>query len=262
LPGPLASLRTEWDKRADEWRSQAEDPVDHYSRRARHVALFIRDRVPICRSLGVGCGPGLLVSHLLEYGYDAYGCDISEGMVEAARATISGIVDNPNDRVRLVTTPDMLPFDDDFGLVVAIGVFAFVPDGEAFARLLSGKVQEGGYLCAESTNRLRFNLAVYRHVARRFWRGKFWAVRNLLRAGIWRGGRYGLANARECRPAGSFDRLFERHGYVRCAAFGLYRIPRLDRDPLARGRLGRFLVRRFGWNYIAIYRKKTPAAFE
>lgn len=252
------SQKTIWNARAEQWSRQAEDPENFYSHRAGHVAEFIRDTVPTCRSLEVGCGPGLLLEHLLNYGYDANACDLSDGMVEAARARNSRPVDEPTSRV-LLSTEDELPFDDDFGLVVAIGVFPYVVDYAAFLQMLSAKLQGDGYICAQCTN--RYNLVVFARVAREVLRRNWRSALNLIRFGPPSAG-VDLASARQCHSARSFDQLFARFDHKRIAAFGMYRLRRLDVAPLTRGRLDRFLVRHLGWNYIAIYRKKTPGRLQ
>lgn len=158
-----------------------------------------------------------------------------------------------------MSTEDELPFDDDFGLVVAIGVFPYVVDYAAFLQMLSAKLQGDGYICAQCTN--RYNLVVFARVAREVLRRNWRSALNLIRFGPPSAG-VDLASARQCHSARSFDQLFARFDHKRIAAFGMYRLRRLDVAPLTRGRLDRFLVRHLGWNYIAIYRKKTPGRLQ
>lgn len=246
--------KVHWDALVGKFTKWDEDPANFYTCQAAHVAEFIRDTVPVCRSLEVGCGTGLLLEHLLNYGYDAHACDISDGMVGAARARVSGIVDDPSSRVH-VSTEDELPFNDDFGLVLAIGVFPCVADSSAFLQMLSRKLQGKGYVCAQSPN--RFSLYAFREAARNLLRRQPQIAWNLIRTGNWSSER-----PRQCYSARSFDKLFSGSGYERVAAFGMYRSRKLDEPaPRRRGWLGRFLVRHLGWSYIAVYRKKPTGQY-
>jgi hypothetical protein len=71
---PQAIGKAHWDALADQFTEWGKDPENFLTRRAGHIADFIRDTVPPCRSLEVGCGPGLLLEDLLSSVYDAHAC--------------------------------------------------------------------------------------------------------------------------------------------------------------------------------------------
>lgn len=89
----LADTRTSYDTVAVSYADQIRDAIagDQYLRAA--LALFA-DSV---RTVGggpvvdVGCGPGHVTAHLRELGVDAFGIDLSSGMVEVARREHPGL---------------------------------------------------------------------------------------------------------------------------------------------------------------------------
>jgi SAM-dependent methyltransferase len=253
----VESQKAIWDARAKDLEGWDDDPDNFFTIRAGHVAEFIRSAVPAGRSLEVGCGAGLLLAHMLTDGYDAYACDLSDGMVESTRARVEQLVDDAVSRVR-VSTEDCLPFHDDFDLVVAIGVFPYVEDYAGFLRMLSRKLNSGGYVCAQCAQ--RFSLYAFLEAARALRRRTPRTAWNMLRTGVWSGGNVDPASARQCYSAHSFDRLFTNAGFERVDDFGMYCSNRLDRAALTRSRTGRFFARRLGWSYVALYRKQPAPA--
>lgn len=247
------SIKDVWNTRAKEWAQQADNGDSYFTRRTHHISEFIVRTVPRCRSLDVGCGNGLLSENLLKAGYDAYACDLSEGMVEQARTRLAQIVEDANSRV-CVSTPDHLPFDSNFGLVTAIGVFNYVCDYWLFLQTLSAKLKPGGFICSTCTN--RFSLFSLNESVDSLRSGDRRTALNLIRTGIWSGGHVDLAKAKQCYSARAFDRLYCNFNFDRVAEFGMFNYRRLDRTPLSRNWLGKSLVRYLGWNYVAIYKKK------
>ncbi len=249
----MESIKGFFDDQAAKYDRQADDRNDFFTRRNYLVSELIVRTVPKCRSLDVGCGAGLLVELLLSHGYDAHGYDISDKMVEKAAARLSRITGNAERRV-MVSTPDAMPFESDFSLLTAIGLFIYIPDHERFVRLLSSRLAANGYVCATSTN--RFSIFSYLSAWRSLSRGAVRTTLNLIRTGVWSAGSVDPAIANQRYSARSFDRLFRQNGFSRVASFGLYNVRRLDRSPFSRGRIGRFLVRHLGWTYVAIYQQR------
>lgn len=89
----LADTRTSYDTVAVSYTDQMRDAIagDQYLRAA--LALFA-DRV---RAAGdgpvadIGCGPGHVTAHLHELGVDAFGIDLSPGMIGVARRDYPGL---------------------------------------------------------------------------------------------------------------------------------------------------------------------------
>jgi SAM-dependent methyltransferase len=246
------SVKNIWNAKADDWARQNDDEDSYFTRRTHFISEFITSHVAKCRSLDVGCGGGLLVERLTKAGYDAYGCDLADEMVSQAQSRLDRIVDRACTRIR-VSTPDSLPFDLDFGLVTAIGVFNYVPDYGVFLQNLSASLMPGGFICATCTN--RFSIYSLMQALRSLLRGNLRSSLNLIRTGIWSGGHVDPAKAKQCYSAGSFDHLFANYDYELVGCFGMFNFRRFDRSALCRKRLGKLLVRYVGWNYIAMYQK-------
>ncbi|MFD5699428.1 class I SAM-dependent DNA methyltransferase [Streptomyces lasiicapitis] len=72
----------------------------------------------------VGCGPGRITAHLRQLGVDAFGIDLSPGMVEVARR------DHPDLRFELGSMTDLHLGDGSMGGLVAWYSLIHVPDDE------------------------------------------------------------------------------------------------------------------------------------
>lgn len=84
------------------------------------------------RVLDVGCGSGRIGEFVLDAGASHYlGIDFAEPMVELARERLERF----GDRVELITD-DFLsaPIDGAYDVVLALGLFDYLPDPERFAR--------------------------------------------------------------------------------------------------------------------------------
>ena len=247
--------KTYWNKKAEAWSCDADRADSLFRGRSLSVAELVRRHVPKCRSLDVGCGSGKLMKMLLEAGYDAYGADLSEKMVEQSIRNLSDIAEDAERRVR-VSGPDGLPFDSEFGLITAIGIFPYVPDFREYLSTLSTALRADGFLCATCTIRSsRYSLRAAKNALKT---GDLRSVVNLLRTGIWSGGNVERKQARQCYSARSFDRLFDQGGYRHVADFSWYGYPRFDRSPLSRRGLARLVARHRGWSYVGLWQKKGP----
>lgn len=116
---------------------QSEDTFDFFG-----WVLGLADIEPGDRVLDVGCGNGQYLVRLRDRDVDAVGCDLSVGMLRAARphpALVNGDVQR-------------LPFPDDtFDVVLAPHMLYHVPDRQAAARELRRVLRAGGR-CVAVTN--------------------------------------------------------------------------------------------------------------
>ena len=104
--------------------------------------------------LDIGCGPGEMVVDLARRGFDLWGVDISESMIDIARER----VDSANDIETAVhlNTGDIerLTFQDGmFDLVVAAGVVEYLDSDGPWVRELNRVMKPGGMLLLNVTNR-------------------------------------------------------------------------------------------------------------
>lgn len=92
--------------------------------------------------LDVGCGSGRIGEFVLEAGAGRYlGIDFSEPMIDLARARLERF----SDRTELVVD-DFLqaPIDDSFDVVLALGLFDYLPEPEPFVRRMAELCRPGG----------------------------------------------------------------------------------------------------------------------
>ncbi|MBW8795388.1 MAG: methyltransferase domain-containing protein [Streptomyces sp.] len=105
------------------------------------------------RLLDVGCGPGMLVRHLLDTRPGAFritGCDLSPAMIDAAAARTAG----SGDVEFSVACVEEMPFPDQyFDVVVAMGVLEYADAGDAL-REIARVVRPGGLVVVTMLNPL------------------------------------------------------------------------------------------------------------
>lgn len=92
--------------------------------------------------LDVGCGSGRIGELVLEAGASRYvGIDFSAPMVELAQARLERF----DDRIRLITNDFLTaPIDGTFDVVLALGLFDYVPDPAAFVEQMFEHCAPGG----------------------------------------------------------------------------------------------------------------------
>ncbi len=94
------------------------------------------------RVLDVGCGSGRIAEFVLEAGAAHYlGIDFSEPMIELARARLERF----GERVELILGDFIeAPIEGEFDVVLAVGLFDYLPDAERFARRMCELCAPGG----------------------------------------------------------------------------------------------------------------------
>ncbi len=246
---------TTWEQDAPKWVRHGDNPTDKYTMLVGHVASLIARHVSPCKTLDVGCGPGVLSSRLAERGFDVYGTDISRPMLDAAAARLAGIVDRPDERFRVCADGDVPFADHRFGLITAIQMMSYVADQPAFIDKLSSLLAPGGVVVATGTNRL--SLWTAHEILSRMFRlpPHVRTIRNLARTGYHSGGFVDLATARQTYCASRFDRMFVRQGFTVVDTLDYYHVRALDRDPFGRGRMGKWLARHLCWHHVGVFRK-------
>ncbi|NUO53205.1 MAG: class I SAM-dependent methyltransferase [Polyangiaceae bacterium] len=94
--------------------------------------------------LEVGCGTGLLLERFARFGRRARGIDLSEGMLERARARGLDVVQG---------SATELPFEDaSFDVACSFKVLAHIPDVDKALAEMARVVRPGGYVVAEFYN--------------------------------------------------------------------------------------------------------------
>jgi ubiquinone/menaquinone biosynthesis C-methylase UbiE len=133
-------------KTVDAWARFYDDPkprtlnAQNLVSRMRFALEMFSASVPVgTKVLDVGCGAGQVVGELMRRGYEAWGVDISEAMVDYARGHY-----HP-DRFR-VADIEHLPFPDAmFDAVMCLGVLEYLNQDEAALREMWRVLKPGGH---------------------------------------------------------------------------------------------------------------------
>jgi ubiquinone/menaquinone biosynthesis C-methylase UbiE len=124
--GWLANTRTSYDAVASGYAAQTRDSLDELPYVRGMVTLF----ADLVRRAGngpvadVGCGPGHVTAFLRELGVDAFGVDLSPGMVEVARR------DHPGIRFEVGSMTELALADASVTGLLAWWSLIHVPDDE------------------------------------------------------------------------------------------------------------------------------------
>lgn len=126
MSGWLADTRSSYDTVAVSYADQLREAIagEPYLRAA--LALFA-DMVHAAGGgpvADVGCGPGHVTAHLRELGVDAFGIDLSPGMIDVARS------DHPGLRFEVGTMTDLPLADASVTALLAFWSLIHVPDDE------------------------------------------------------------------------------------------------------------------------------------
>jgi SAM-dependent methyltransferase len=112
--------------------------------RRRQLAVDTVGSYQAPRVLDVGCGSGRIGEFVLDAGASHYvGIDFSEPMVEMARERLGRF----GERAELITGDFLaVSLEGSFDVVLALGVFDYLPDADRFARKMFEMCDPGGSL--------------------------------------------------------------------------------------------------------------------
>ena len=122
----LEETRTSYDTVAASYADQMRNLLDETPYERAVLALF----ADLVRTSGggpvadVGCGPGRITAHLRDLGVDAFGIDLSPGMIEVARR------DHPGLRFEVGSMTDLDLADGSMAGLVAWYSLIHIPDDE------------------------------------------------------------------------------------------------------------------------------------
>jgi SAM-dependent methyltransferase len=141
-------VRTRFEERARQFDDLYED--ERWLVRTLRPGLFRRRQLAVetVRSrkapnvLDVGCGSGRIGEFVLAAGAARYvGVDFSEPMIELARARLERF----SDRTQLIVDDFLIaPLTGSFDVVLALGLFDYLPDAERFSRRMYELTAQGG----------------------------------------------------------------------------------------------------------------------
>jgi SAM-dependent methyltransferase len=112
--------------------------------RRRQLAVDVVAGYAEPRVLDVGCGSGRIGEFVLQAGAAHYvGVDFAEPMIELARARLSRFAD----RVELLTDDFLAaPLEGQFDVVLALGLFDYLPNPDQFLNRMGAMTAPGGAL--------------------------------------------------------------------------------------------------------------------
>lgn len=135
-------VQKQWDDRADFWNESSQDMWENGSRKT--ILPFMKNYIKAGDKVAdIGCGDGYASYQLWRIGYEVVGLDISESMIEKAKARseeecmsfVQGDIAN-------------LPFSNDsFDAVLAINSLEWTEVPAHSLEELRRVVKKGGYLC-------------------------------------------------------------------------------------------------------------------
>ncbi len=259
---PIVRSRKQWNALANHWESQASDTNNFYTRRSKYlVQLILRSNIKPCKSLDIGCANGLFASFLAEKGFDCYGNDVSDELISIAVRRFSKYYPDPESRFK-ISQEESNPFNGmKFQLITMIGVLPYFSDQRKYLQTIYDMVEDNGFVVATGAN--RFSLYIFLHLIKRLFHfrpNKSWLNNfiNEARTGIDSGGNIDFKKAKQVYSSKDFDKLFKEVGYIKIDEMDMYKISFLDRDPLRRTKLDKFLCRKFGWSHACIFKKQPP----
>jgi SAM-dependent methyltransferase len=141
-------VRTRFEERAHQFDDLYED--ERWLVRTTRPGLFRRRKLAVDtvraytepRVLDVGCGSGRIGEFVLEAGTRHYvGVDFSEPMIELARARLGRF----GDRADLIVDDFLTaPLTDPFEVILAVGLFDYLPEPHRFTRKMFELTAPGG----------------------------------------------------------------------------------------------------------------------
>ena len=217
----------------DDWARFYEDPKpaklgaqNLVSRRRFAIEMIEKRLSPGSKILDVGCGTGHLAAEFIRRGYQAWGTDLAEAMVQYAR--------HHYDPERFqVADIEQMPFpDNNFDGIVCLGVVEYLATDDAALREMWRVLKPGGYAVITTPSSIcPFFYADRGLVRTRFLlRPVIGAVRALLGGKRRPAQPFPKVQHRRYRR-GSWEKLLRSHGLELedwvCHAWGLYDLDRL-----------------------------------
>lgn len=154
---------------AKEWFERTYDPQDNYlkfpvNRLRKDVALMEIGKLnlgpKIKRAMDIGCGTGQLVVDLLARGFEAYGIDVAEKMIqEANKGLVKSKVEKFNQKeiFKVADIEELGLAPERYNLVTALGLLEYLDTDEELFQVLKNIVVPKGYALVECRNKF-FNL--------------------------------------------------------------------------------------------------------
>lgn len=134
-----------WEQNEEEFQATAADVVRSLDRELRRLPASARGR-----ALEIGCGPARLLLPMSRYFAEIHGVDISEEMVQRARARLRDV---PHAHVRVNDGAGLADFaGDSFDFVYSYAVFQHIPSREVVLTYLREAwrvLKPGGFLRAQ-----------------------------------------------------------------------------------------------------------------
>lgn len=122
---------------------------------------------PGARLLDVGCGPGVMVGDLVTRGFDLYGVDISERMIEECRSRFPQL---DAGRFSVGRVQDLRFPSESFDVVLCVGVVEYLEDDGEAIREMARVLKPGGVAIITLPNRrspfVTWNRLVYKPLVR------------------------------------------------------------------------------------------------
>ena len=200
----------------------------HAFRRRRDRTLEVLQSTPAGKVLDIGCGPGVMVSELLDLGHEVWGVDVAPGMIEQCQTRFGS---EPRAHFSLGKI-EQLDFPDGFfDAVTCLGVVEYLDEDEPAVREMHRVLRSGGIAIVTCPH--------YWAPWRR-WDALYWAVVQPIRSLLGRAPYSNIVHREYREP--ETHALFEANGFevvdVCYYGFGLVPTPFDRRLPRLQAKLG------------------------
>ncbi len=166
-----------WTEAAEKYKQTA------YKKQARYP--FYEVRLDLVRDLlkdrsqgtllDAGCGGGNVLLDFLKLGWDGYGCDLVEPMVDLARENLS-TAGFESDRIKKASVADLSAYPDQrFDVILSLGVMEYLRPEEEVSVFAEARrvLRDDGLFVVENINNL-FDLVTFNKFTMAFFEQHFW----------------------------------------------------------------------------------------